>query len=178
MRHAATLWQKSAGRIAAVLLTLTAACSTVPVPNNANDAFAPAVPRPGFGAVYIGRPMTMNTSVFAVPIEVDGKPFVSLGPDQYVMVQLPPGHHLIAAADTYWSRVINGRPHAAEVNVESGKAYYLEPKQWAENAHFNIIYVNGMAIPEQTADNQSTFSVQVDTPPADFAKLVRIKAPQ
>jgi hypothetical protein len=181
MGQGATLRQKSACGIPAVLLTLTAACSTVP--NNAGDAaatavpFAPVAPRPGYGAAYIGRPMTMNTSVFAVPIEVDGKPLVSLGPDQYVRVELPPGSHRIATADTLWSRSINGRPHPAEVNVESGKTYYLEPTQWSEGGHFTIIYVNGMAIPEQAAVLQSTFSVQVGTPPADFVKLTRVEPP-
>ena len=170
--------KKLIGGLLGILLAQAVAC--IAFPNN--EAAAQAVPRPGFGAVYIGRPMTMSTSLFAVPIELDGKPFTSLGPGQYVVIELKPGRHVVQAADSFWSRAINGRPHPAEVNVQAGKIYYLEPKHWEENPHLNFIFVNGMAIPEKSADRHSTFSVQVSSPgtapPPNFSKLTRVETHQ
>lgn len=119
--------------------------------------------------------MTFHTSVFAVPLEVDGKPLASLGADQYVRVELPAGPHAIGAANNAWSRAINGVPHPVQLTVEAGKIYYLLPTRWAGESRMNIIMVNGMAIPEQTAVGHSSFSVQVGSPgalpPAAFQKL-------
>ncbi len=163
-----------------VCLALLTACGSVPNTegNSASQsgaAFSPTPPKPGLGAVYIGRPMTFHTSVFAVPLEVDGKPLASLGPDQYARLELPPGHHEIAATNNAWSRAINGVPHPVGLNIEAGKIYYLLPTRWEGERRMNIVMINNIAIPSQTAVGHSGFSVEVKSPnaapPADFRQL-------
>jgi hypothetical protein len=154
-----------------VALTQMTGCSTVATGDTvasaaATTAFSPKPPKSGFGVAYVGRPMTSHTSIFAVPIELDGKPLASLGADKYIRVELAPGHHQIGAADDTWSRAINGSPHPADLTVEPGKVYYLLPTRWAGNSSTTITMVGGMAIPEQTAQAHSSFSVQVSTPGA------------
>lgn len=136
-----------------------------------------AAPKAGLGVVYIGRPMTMRTSVFAVPIELDGNALTSLGPSQYLQLELPPGKHTVAISNTVWGRMTAGIPHPAEINVEAGKAYYLLPTNWAGERQLHFTMINGMAIPEQTAANHMTFAVQANAanapPPAEFLGLTR-----
>lgn len=119
--------------------------------------------------------MTFQTSVFAVPLQIDGRPLVSLGPNQYARIELPAGRHEITAADNGWSRAINGVPHPVAVNVEAGKAYYLLPTRWAGESGMTITMINNMAIPERTSVPHSSFSVQVSSasapPPAAFRQL-------
>jgi hypothetical protein len=87
MRLSLQYGKKLIGGLLGILLKQAGAC--IAFPNN--EAVAQAMPRPGFGAIYIGRPMTMSTSLFALPIELDGKPLTSLGPSQYVVIELKPG---------------------------------------------------------------------------------------
>ncbi len=164
--------------LACASVTVLSACTTdANVTNQANGSFAATPSKAGMGVIYIGRPMTFRTSVFAVPLEVDGKPLVSLGPNQYARVELPPGHHEISAADNGWSRAINGVPHPVSLKVEAGMAYYLLPTRWAGAERTTIAMVNTMAIPEQTRDPHSSFSVQVSTPGAAPPPVFRQLSP-
>lgn len=65
-------------------LHLLTACSSI---HNqtvaAGGLFVPVLPKAGYATVYIGRPYTFHTSVFALPIHVDDKPLLSLPPGQY-----------------------------------------------------------------------------------------------
>lgn len=126
--------------------------------------------------------MTFHTSVFSLPIELDGRPLVSLGPNQYTRVEMPPGRHVIEVPNTAWSRAISGIPHPADVTVEAGKVYYLLPKRWAGESRTTLTMINNMAIPAQTAAAHSSFSVQVSSPaaapPSDFLHLTLADAQQ
>jgi hypothetical protein len=116
----------------------------------------------------------METSVFPLPIEVDGKPVASLGPNQYTRVELPPGRHHIGAPDTYGTRVIAGTPHPVDLTIQPGKTYYLLPTRWAGNPRTTITTVGTMAIPEVTAESHSSFSVQSSVP-SDFLQLTYVE---
>lgn len=165
--RACRLW--TFGAVVAAALT---ACSTLPNPN-ANFSATP--PKPGFAALYVGRPHGPNVSYFPLAIELDGKPVASLAPNQYVRVDLPPGKHSIGAPNTSWTRMIAGVPHPAEVTAEAGKVYYLLPSRWATDPHYTFTMINGMAIPEQTAVGHSSFAVQAAAasaaPPPEFLNL-------
>ncbi len=159
---------------------LTGCLSTSdPTPTTAASV-APSPPKAGYASVHIGRPFGFNTSVFALPIEVDGKALMSLPPGQYTTVELPPGPHRVGSPDEYWTRVISGVPHPAEFVVEAGKSYYLLPKSWGEDAGYRYTMVGSSVIPERDAVNHSTFSVRVaaanDAPPAEFRQLTYAKA--
>jgi hypothetical protein len=163
-----------------IAIDLLAACSTVPSQTAATTA-APAPPRAGYASVYIGRPFGHNTSVFSLPIEVDGKPLVSLAPNEYTTVELPPGPHSIGVPDGTWTRAIAGIPHPVELAVESGKKYYLLPSQRYEDAGYKFSSVGSVVVPERTAVTHSSFSVQIAAvnaaPPAEFNQLSYAKAP-
>jgi hypothetical protein len=88
----------SSARLLAVSLALhlLTACSTI---HNqtvaAGGLFVPVPPKAGYATVYIGRPYTFHTSIFALPIQVDDKPLTSLPPGQYTAVELAPGPHSV-----------------------------------------------------------------------------------
>jgi hypothetical protein len=152
-------------------------CSSMPTPD-ANFVQAPG--KAGFGSVYIGRPFGFHTSVFPLPIELDGKSLVSLAPNNYTRVELPPGRHVVAVPNTAWTRAIAGIPHPVDVTVEAGKSYYLMPSRWAGESYYSVTMINGMAIPRQQAVGHSSFSVKAvassAAPPPDFAKLTYVEA--
>src|SRR5207253_1296010 len=52
--------------------TLLTACTSVANQTN-TSTFSPAPPRAGYGSVYIGRPFGPNTSIFSLPVHLDGK---------------------------------------------------------------------------------------------------------
>src|SRR5262245_50090764 len=116
---------------AALLLGLLGGCASVPESGGGATAakFSASPPKPGFGAVYVGRPMGWRTTVFPLPIEVDGRPLASVGPNEYARAELPPGRHSVAVPESYWTKVINGIPHPVEFTVEAGKSYYLLPTE-------------------------------------------------
>lgn len=157
---------------AAIVVAGLPACSTLP---NRDANFSATPPKPGYAAVYIGRPHGLNVSYFPLPIELNGKPLVSLAPNQYVRVDLPPGKHSVAVPNTTWARMISGIPHPAEVKAEAGKIYYLLPKRWAGETYLTVTIINGIAIPHQTAVGHSSFSVQTaaasTAPPPEFLNL-------
>jgi Protein of unknown function (DUF2846) len=169
-------------RIAVIGLAvdLLAACSSVPSQTAATTS-APAPPRAGYAAVYIGRPFDNNTSIFSLPVEVDGKPLISLAPNQYTTVELAPGPHSIGVPDQAWTRAISGIPHPVEIAVESGKAYYLLPSRRYEDAGYKFTSVGAAVVPERTAVTHSSFSVQTAganaAVPAEFSQLAYVKAP-
>lgn len=175
---------RSARLLAAGLaLSVLAACSPVANQTNAGSPATTAVsapPRTGHATVYIGRPAGFSTSVFALPIQVDGKPLMSLPPGQYTTVELPPGPHNVGSPDEYWTRVISGVPHPAEFVVQTGKTYYLLPKRWAEDAGYSFTMVGAAVVPHKTAIGHASFSVQVAAvnaaPPPEFAQLTYVKA--
>lgn len=163
-------------------LHLLTACSSI---HNqtvaAGGLFVPVLPKAGYATVYIGRPYTFHTSVFALPIHVDDKPLLSLPPGQYTAVELAPGPHSVGSPNEYWTRVISGVPHPAKFAVEAGKVYYLLPKGWAEDAGYSYTMVGSVVVPQKTAVGHSTFSVQAAAasaaPPPEFDKLSYTKAP-
>ncbi|MDN4999608.1 hypothetical protein ACFQZO_01755 [Bradyrhizobium sp. GCM10027634] len=154
--------------------SLLSGCLSAPEQTTVASAL-PAPPKAGHASVNIGRPFGFNTSVFALPIEVDGKRLMSLPPGQYTTVDLPPGPHNVSSPDEYWTRVISGTPHPAQFTVEAGKSYYLLPKSWSEDGGYRYTMVGASVVPEKTGINHSTFSVQVtganDAPPAEFRQL-------
>jgi hypothetical protein len=131
--------------------------------------------------VYIGRPFGPNTSIFSLPVEVDGKPLISLAPNQYATLELPPGPHSIGVPDETWTRAIAGIPHPVELVVDSGKSYYLLPSRRYEDAGYKFSSVGSVIVPERTAVTHSSFSVQTAgmnaAPPAAFNQLAYVKAP-
>jgi hypothetical protein len=164
--------------VTGLALDLLAGCSSVPS-QTAATSFTPAPPRAGLASVYIGRPFGGNTSIFSLPIEVDGKPLISLAPNQYTTIELPPGPHSVAVPDQAWTRAISGIPHPVAVSVEAGKAYYLLPSY--EDAGYRFTSVGSAVVPERTAVGHSSFSVQTAAanaaPPAEFSQLNFVKAP-
>ncbi len=135
-------------------------------------------PKPGFAVLYIGRPAAGNISMFPVPIELDGQPLVSLGPNDYTKIQVPPGRHTVRVPDTYWTRVINSTPHPVELNVESGKSYYLLPTFWAGDPHLQVTVVGRTAVAETTAEGHTGFSMETVSrggrEPAKFQNLTYV----
>jgi hypothetical protein len=162
-----------------LLVSLLGGCASVPESGGGAGAtaakFSPSPPKPGFGAVYVGRPMGWRTTVFQVPIEVDGRPLASVGPNEYARTELPAGRHSVGVPESYWTTVINGIPHPVEITVESGKSYYLLPTEWAGREHTSIVMVGTVVVPTRTAESHSSFSVQTiapaGEPPAAFAGL-------
>jgi len=138
-------------------------------------------PKAGYAAVHIGRPPGFNVSVFAVPIQVDGKPLMSLPPGQYTTVELPPGPHTVSSPNEVWTRAISGTPHPVDFVVEAGKSYYLLPKRWYESdGSYTYTMVGAAVVPDKKAYSHSTFSVQVaaasDAPPTEFKQLTYTRA--
>lgn len=167
---------------AGLALQVLTACSSIHNQSvAAGGLFVPLPPKAGYATVYIGRPFTFHTSVFALPIQVDDKPLTSLPPGQYTAVQLSPGPHSVSSPNEYWTRVISGVPHPANFTVEAGKAYYLLPKRWGEDAGYSVTMVGSVAVPHKTAIAHSTFTVQAAAasaaPPSEFDKLSYAKAP-
>ena len=138
---------------------------------NAQSGLAPSSPKPGFGAIYIGRPLGWNTSLFPLPVELNGKALVSLAPNQYTRVEVRPGRHTVSVPNNFWTRAISGNPHQVAVNVQAGTSYYLQPTRWETNQRPSMAFVNGIAIPTRTADPQSSFSVHAGTAPPAFSQL-------
>jgi hypothetical protein len=161
------------GKITRVLGAYLALCAVACFSGTANaqTGFAPKAPTPGFGAIYVGRPFGWHTSVFPLPIELDGKPLVSLGPNQYTRVEVRPGNHTVAVPNNFWTHAITGNAHPVAVNVRAGTSYYLEPTRWQTNERPSIAIVNAIAIPTTTADRQSSFSVHAGNPPSTFSGL-------
>jgi hypothetical protein len=173
---------RSARLLAAwAMLNLLTSCSAIHnQTTGATATFVPVPPKAGHATVYIGRPFTFHTSVFALPIQVDGKPLTSLPPGQYATVDLPPGPHSVGSPNEAWTRMISGVPHPAEFVVEAGKAYYLLPKRWGEDAGYTYTMVGSVVVPQRSSVAHATFSVHVAaagaaTPP-EFAQLT-YKAP-
>ena len=96
--------------VVGLVLHFLTACSSI---HNqtvaAGGLFVPVPPKAGYATVYIGRPYTFHTSVFALPIQVDDKPLTSLPPGHYTAVELAPGPHSVGSPNEYWTRVISGR---------------------------------------------------------------------
>ena len=159
---------------------LLGACFAVPNQTTAT-AFSPAPPRAGYATLYIGRPHGPNTSIFSLPVQVDGKPLVSLAPNQYTMIELPPGQHSVGVPNEAWNRAIAGIPHPVDFAVEAGKADYLLPSRRYEDAGYRFVSVGAAVVPERTAVTHSSFSVQIATataaPPAEFNSLTYVQAP-
>jgi hypothetical protein len=159
---------------------LLAACSSISN-QSAATTFVPAPPRAGYASVYIGRPFGPNTSIFSLPVEIDGKPLISLAPNQYTTLELPPGPHSIGVPDETWTRAIAGIPHPVELVVDSAKTYYLLPSRRYEDAGYKYSSVGSVIVPERTAVTHSSFSVQTAgmnaAPPAAFYQLAYVKAP-
>ena len=168
-----TFFSTPLGKITCLLGTCLALCFAACFGGTANaqTGFAPKAPKPGFGAVYIGRPHGWNTSYFPLPVELDGKPLASLSPNQYTRVEVRPGRHTVAVPNNFWTRAISGNPNPVVVNVRAGSSYYLQPTRWQTNERPSIAVINGIAIPTRTADPQAGFSVHTGAPPSVFSGL-------
>jgi hypothetical protein len=175
-----------AARLLAPVLAfhLLAACSSIANQTTAAGTAttaAPAPPKAGYATVHIGRPFGFKTSVFALPIQVDRKPLMSLPPGQYTTVELPPGPHSVGSPNEFWTRAISGVPHPAEFVAEAGKAYYLLPRSWGEDAGYTYTMVGSVVVPQKSSVSHSTFSVHVAAasaaPPPEFTQLTYVKAP-
>lgn len=132
-------------------------CSTLP---NTHANFETVPPRPGAAVIYVGRPAAGNISMIPVPVELDGQPLASLGPNDYTRVQVSPGRHTVRVPDTYWTRVINSTPHPLHLNVEPGKSYFLLPTFWAGDPQLQVTMVGRTAVAETTAEGHTGFSVE------------------
>ena len=158
--------------------TLLAACSSVANQMN-TSTFSPAPPRAGYASVYIGRPFGPNTSVFSLPVHVDGKPFASLGPNQYAMLELPPGQHSVGVPNEAWNRAIAGTPHPVEFKVDAGKAYYLLPSRRYEDGGQQFAFVGNAVVSHRVAVTHSSFSMQAvaanAAPPPEFGSLTPVQ---
>jgi hypothetical protein len=161
------------GKFACLLGTCLALCFATCSAGTANAqaGFAPIAPKPGFGAIYIGRPLGWNTSLFPLPVELNGKPLVSLSPNHYTRVEVRPGRHTVTVPNNFWTRAISGNPHQVAVNVQAGASYYLQPTRWLTNERPSIAVINGIVVPTRTADPQSSFSVHAGAPPPAFSGL-------
>jgi hypothetical protein len=148
-------------------------CVTAQMPGA--SAFSAAPPKAGYAAVYVGRPHGWNVSLIPLGIEVDGRPLVRLGVNEYTRVELRPGRHSIGSPDTYLTTITAGTPHVVQLTVEAGKAYYLLPTRWVENERPAITMIGTTPVATTTADRHSSFSVQTSTPsaapPPDFLAL-------
>ncbi len=171
---------RSLARLAAAgfAFTFLAACFSTANQQGAST-FSPAPPSAGNGSVYIGRPFGPNTSIFSLPIHLDGKPLASLGPNQYVMVELPPGQHSVGVPDEAWNRAIAGKPHPVEFKVEAGKTYYLLPSRRYEDGGQQFAFVGNAVVSHRVAVTHSSFSVQVvaanAAPPPEFGSLTPVQ---
>lgn len=171
--------------VAIASLILLAGCSSIAnqgASTVSSSTFSSLPPKAGLGVVYIGRPHGFHTSIFALPIELDGKPLVSLSPNQFTRVELSPGPHQIVVPDTAWNRAISGIPHPANIQIEAGKVYYLLPNRWAGESRATINIIGNTVVPGRTADAHASFSVQASTPaappPPDFQRLTFVEATQ
>jgi hypothetical protein len=136
-------------------------------------------PKPGFAAVYVGRPLTWNTSLVPLSIEMNGQPLVSLAPNSYTRIELRPGRYTIAAPDTYMTKVTYGTPRPLEMNVQVGKVYYVLPIQWAENLRPGVMLAMGKyPVATTEADKYGSFAVQEKAPsgppPTPFVQLSQV----
>jgi hypothetical protein len=169
--------------LAATSFLLLANCSSISNQGTTSAGRSPTFSssplKSGFGALYIGRPYTSHTSIFALPIELDGTPVVSLSPNQFTRIQLSPGQHEIVVPSTTWNRAISGQPHPANIRVEAGKVYYLLPTRWFGEPETSIIMIGNAVVPERTVASHSSFSVQANSPdappPAEFLNLTFVE---
>jgi hypothetical protein len=149
--------------------------------SNCGAEFRPCSRSGRYASVYIGRPFGSGTSIFSLPVQIDGKPLISLAPNQYTTVELSFGPHSIGVPDEAWTRAIAGIPHPVELAAESGKTYYLLPSRRFEDAGYKFSPVGSVVVPERTAVTHSSFSVQTAgvnaAPPAEFSQLAYVKAP-
>lgn len=157
----------------ALALCLGASFNT---PAIAGPEFSAPAPRPGFGALYIGRPFGWNTSVFSLPIEINGQSLVSLGPNEYTRVELRPGQYTIAVPNSFWTRAISGQPHPVKVSIRAGASYYLLPSRWAGKEYTTYTMVGTVVVPVRSAEAHASFSVQTGSPPRAFSGLSHTSA--
>jgi Protein of unknown function (DUF2846) len=163
--------------VPAVLLVLgvgvLGGCVTAQTPGAGTFSAAPA--KAGHAAVYIGRPHGWNTSLIPLEIELDGRPLVQLGFNEYTRIELRPGRHSVGAPDSFRTRATAGTPHAVQLTIEAGKTYYLLPSRWVENVRPTITMVGTTPVATTTADRHSSFTVQASlssaAPPAAFLPL-------
>jgi hypothetical protein len=64
-----------------------------------------SAPRPGFAAVYVGRPYGWNVSYIPLSVELNGQPLAQLGISTYTRIELRRGTYKLAAANTYMTSI-------------------------------------------------------------------------
>jgi hypothetical protein len=137
--------------------------------------FSPSAPKPGFAAVYVGRPYGWNVSYIPLSVELNGRPLAQLGISTYTRIELRPGTYKLAAADTYMTKVTYGKPVPLDLRVEAGKSYFLLPTRRVENVRPFVQIINNYAVTTQTGDVYGGFAVEKPASgnhaPAEFAKL-------
>ena len=142
-----------------------------------------------FGDAGKGRPRCclhrqaawMEHEPHPLEIELDGRPLVQLGFNEYTRIELRPGRHSVGAPDSFRTRATAGTPHAVQLTIEAGKTYYLLPSRWVENVRPTITMVGTTPVATTTADRHSSFTVQASlssaAPPAAFLPLSFVAPP-
>jgi len=157
--------------MACVCLAGLTACATLPDAQSTRTLAAG--PKPGHGAVYIGRPHGWNVSYIPLSVELDGRALAQLGVNTYTRVELAPGAYKIAAADTYMTKVTYGTPRPLHLTIEAGKSYYVLPTRSVENVRPNIQVIGTHVVAGTTGDTYGGFALQpaASVAPPEFSQL-------
>src|SRR5947208_3078361 len=113
-------------RVVIFCTCLIAGCATAPTAGP--NAFVERLAAEGTAAIYVGRPYAPSVSVVPLILEVDGKPFVTLGMNQYTRIELPPGVYTFAAADSYLTLISFGKPVPQQITISTNKKYFIVPR--------------------------------------------------
>jgi hypothetical protein len=112
-------------------------------------------------------------------VELDGRPLAVLGRNTYTRVDLAPGAHTLAAADTYITRISYGAPRPLRLTVEAGKSYFILPTRSVENLRPEIKIIGTTVVPGTTGDVFGGFAVHGapgGAAPPEFAQLSYVAA--
>jgi hypothetical protein len=138
-------------------------------------AFSTPPPKPGFAALYVGRPGGWHVSLVPLGVELDDRPLALLPFNSYTRIELRPGRYRLAAADNYMSKVTFGMPRGGEMTVQAGRSYFALPAQIDENPRPSFQVIGTTVIATTATDRYGTFLVAekdagAPAPPA-FAPL-------
>ena len=160
-----------------VLCLLVTACATKPSSDAA--AFVDKPPSDGTGVIYVGRPDAPDVSVVPLQLEINGRPLVSIGPNQYTRIEVLPGTYRLAAADVYLTWITYGTPTPVELDTKAGVRYFVQPRSWAGRPQFGVGTAGKLIIPTiTTAQRHGTLHVYEkdvgEAAPVQFNGLVYV----
>lgn len=103
----------------AMVLGLFAACATAPMAPPAADVAAKTFPIPpaGISRLYVARPGVAGPSVL-LQVTVDGISHGSLSTQSYMVVDVPPGKHIVTTHES-------AREQNLPIEAENGRIYYF-----------------------------------------------------